>query len=271
VPDAAPRACPHAGCIQTRPHRHRVPDARPPRHSSPYDAQWQALRARKLHTDPICEIGKWCSDLPLVRRQATEVDHIVPIAERPDLRLAWWNLQSVCRQCHRWKTARDNHPAMSRPECFLVVGPPGSGKSTYVEHHRQSGDLVLDYDAIMSAISGLPVHARPFGEVGELAHWLSLSMFRAAVRELANQNRAARVWIVSVLDNLDERNRLAALLRAPIIDMAGGGRFSTDFRRPTSGLAEHAKSTLQQTASGMVAGAQGLQDERNASGGHLDT
>lgn len=35
------------------------------------------------------------------------VDHIIPIRQRPDLRLAWRNLQSLCDPCHRVKTAAD--------------------------------------------------------------------------------------------------------------------------------------------------------------------
>ena len=31
---------------------------------------------------------------------ATEVHHIVKIKDRPELRLEWSNLMSVCRDCH---------------------------------------------------------------------------------------------------------------------------------------------------------------------------
>lgn len=40
----------------------------------------------------------------------------------------------------------------------LVAGPPCSGKNTYVRDHMQPGDMVVDYDAIMSALSGQDVH-----------------------------------------------------------------------------------------------------------------
>lgn len=40
----------------------------------------------------------------------------------------------------------------------LVAGPPCSGKNTYVDQHMQPGDLVIDYDALMAAVSGQEVH-----------------------------------------------------------------------------------------------------------------
>ena len=41
----------------------------------------------------------------------------------------------------------------------LVAGAPCSGKNSYVAQHMAPGDLVVDYDAIMAALSGRDVHA----------------------------------------------------------------------------------------------------------------
>lgn len=41
---------------------------------------------------------------------------------------------------------------------YLVAGPPCSGKNHYVRTHMAPGDLVVDYDAIMAALSGQDVH-----------------------------------------------------------------------------------------------------------------
>lgn len=70
-----------------------------------YDRAWERLRTLKLAANPFCEIRKHCADLTRARQLARDVDHIVPIAERPELRLVWSNLQSACQACHRWKTA----------------------------------------------------------------------------------------------------------------------------------------------------------------------
>ena len=36
---------------------------------------------------------------------------------------------------------------------FLVVGPPASGKSTWVSEHAKHGDITIDYDAIASVLT----------------------------------------------------------------------------------------------------------------------
>lgn len=71
-----------------------------------YDGAWHRLRRAYLATHPLCAE---CQRAGRVRA-AEEVDHVIPIAERPDLRLVWSNLQSLCKPCHRRKTARGNRP-----------------------------------------------------------------------------------------------------------------------------------------------------------------
>jgi predicted kinase len=36
---------------------------------------------------------------------------------------------------------------------YLIVGPPASGKSTWVKQHAQPGDITVDYDAIASVLT----------------------------------------------------------------------------------------------------------------------
>lgn len=64
-----------------------------------YDHQWSKLSKAKLAANPVCEMC--CHTL------ASLVDHIRPVRSRPDLRLCWENLQSLCRSCHAIKTARE--------------------------------------------------------------------------------------------------------------------------------------------------------------------
>jgi 5-methylcytosine-specific restriction endonuclease McrA len=42
---------------------------------------------------------------------AQVTDHIVPIQIRPDLRLEWGNLQSLCRRCHDSVKAQEEKAA----------------------------------------------------------------------------------------------------------------------------------------------------------------
>ena len=61
-----------------------------------YDYRWDRLSRRKRIHNPLCEE---CSRQGMVTA-ATEVHHIVKIKDRPELRLEWSNLMSVCRDCH---------------------------------------------------------------------------------------------------------------------------------------------------------------------------
>ena len=64
-----------------------------------YDRTWMKLRLIFLQEHPLCcECG----------RPAGEVDHKIPISERPELRLDPANLQAMCKSCHSRKTASED-------------------------------------------------------------------------------------------------------------------------------------------------------------------
>lgn len=78
--------------------RRAVDAKRPSAAERGYDGAWRKVRAQFLAAHPRCvECGA----------TAAEVDHIKSIAERPDLRLKWSNLRSLCKSCHSRRTARD--------------------------------------------------------------------------------------------------------------------------------------------------------------------
>ena len=77
-----------------------------------YDETWRRLRARKLAADPFCQCD--ACKASGVLELASVVDHIVPIAERPDLRLVWSNLRSMKKEHHDAHTARTRGIASSR-------------------------------------------------------------------------------------------------------------------------------------------------------------
>ena len=78
-----------------------------------YDTAWQRLRLQVLADEPLC---RFCAELGRVTA-ARDVDHIVPIVQRPDLRLARSNLRPLCQAHHASLTAsgvqrqgRSDHP-----------------------------------------------------------------------------------------------------------------------------------------------------------------
>jgi 5-methylcytosine-specific restriction enzyme A len=99
MPYAAPKLCPHCRRIYTA---RRCP-CRPQWQGSsspPSTRRWRYLRGVKLDNNPKCE---W----PNCGRPATEVDHIVTVAEAPERRYDYFNLQSLCGPHHTEKTAED--------------------------------------------------------------------------------------------------------------------------------------------------------------------
>lgn len=86
------------------------------------------------------------------------------------------NIQLLCGSCHTTKTAaakrmRSANPrptastnirfAHTRMDTTLVCGPSRAGKNTYVKKHMTKGDLVVDLDALWSALSGSQTHDTP--------------------------------------------------------------------------------------------------------------
>lgn len=66
-----------------------------------YDHHWKRLRKRYIREHPFCVK---CKPPNVI---GNEVDHIIPIAVRPELRLDEANLQTLCFVHHRIKTADD--------------------------------------------------------------------------------------------------------------------------------------------------------------------
>ena len=102
LPKAAPRACGAQPCPNMAEYRgvckvHARDNnrARGSAEERGYDSDWRRLRAAKLAVDPICELRTRCMGMV-----ASEVHHVIPIRDRPDLRLEWSNLRSACKPCH---------------------------------------------------------------------------------------------------------------------------------------------------------------------------
>lgn len=85
---------------------------RPRRHVSTskkfYDrAAWRKTRAYVLSQAPLCADPFGVHKKEHEVTAASEVDHIVPRSERPDLELDIDNLQPLCKSCHSRKTMTD--------------------------------------------------------------------------------------------------------------------------------------------------------------------
>ena len=104
-----------------------------------------------LRMHPLCAECHWYGRVV----PATLVDHKRP--HKGDQGLFWdqENWQALCRDCHTKKTLREMR-AMPK---YVVCGPPGAGKSTWVKQHAQKGDLVFDADVLLATMFRTPMHA----------------------------------------------------------------------------------------------------------------
>jgi len=113
MPELPPKPCRYPGCAALTRERYCPAHAaetvrqyerdRASDHQFYGRAQWRKLRRMKLRATPLCE---HCS--PERATPATEVDHIIDRALRPDLAYTWANLQCLCKSCHSRKTASEH-------------------------------------------------------------------------------------------------------------------------------------------------------------------
>ena len=68
-----------------------------------YDNDWRRTRLAQLTEYPLCHD---CLKEDLRYNPATEVHHILKLADRPDLKHDPNNLMSLCKKCHSTRTNR---------------------------------------------------------------------------------------------------------------------------------------------------------------------
>ena len=68
--------------------------------------RWQKVRMMKLNESPLCE-DPFQHHRHRPPPAATQVDHVIPLHENPDLAYHMDNLQSVCHACHAVKSAHE--------------------------------------------------------------------------------------------------------------------------------------------------------------------
>lgn len=134
--------------------------------------------------------------------QAKLIDHIVPSEDDWEDRLnAKW-LQALCQDCHNAKTRREyikrSKGVKRSMQITVVTGYPGSGKSRYVDEHKDSHTLIYDYERLMQSLSGLPLHENNM-DVYEYAQL----MFELILKKIKSEKTFSQVFLV--LDVPDEK------------------------------------------------------------------
>lgn len=167
-----------------------------------------------------------------------ELHHIEMInpdnINNPGITLNRDNVTLLCRQCHfevhrelilqsfQAKARQhilnekgyyfDEEGQMKMQEVVIVAGPPGAGKTTYVEEHRASTDLIIDLDRIAEAIG----RDGRDGSNNLLDQALGI---RDYLYEQVEQHKVdcMTVWIIAGLPTKKERAELVKRLNAKLV------------------------------------------------------
>jgi 5-methylcytosine-specific restriction protein A len=124
-----------------------------------YGRPWTRATQQWIAGDPDNRI--WCVHCRAEGKQVLgeETDHITP--HRGDATLFWApsNWQRLCKRHHSMKTNAEVRGTFTSGR-YVICGPAGSGKTTWVEQRRQPGDVVWDFDVIAGAMTQAPSFPR---------------------------------------------------------------------------------------------------------------
>ena len=175
--------------------------------------EWRALRGRLIaEAHFLCAV---CGESYLKDSTQLVGHHIKELTpanvQDANISLNPANIKIIYRRCHDKEHRRFEFGGGH--EVYIVYGSPCSGKSTYVNQVSQRGDLIVDFDAIMQAISACPYHY----------HLNCLKKPAFAIRDTLLEQVRMRVgywrdaYIVGGYPRKLQREQLAARLGAELI------------------------------------------------------
>lgn len=91
---------------------------------------------------------------------------------------------------------------------FVVTGPPAAGKTTWVRERARQGDIVVDYDALVAALT--PVTKQPFDAPMHLVD-VAQAARNAAIHVGLNKTWHANVYIIESRPSAQNRERYEQL------------------------------------------------------------
>ena len=175
-----------------------------------YRKRWLDLR------NSVLRQAKYMDQLELREGRAVPADrvhHIFPREKYPEYQYCRWNLIALSKETHGrlhervggelsmlgWEllmeTARTQGIPISRT--VMVVGLPGSGKSTYVKQHMKDG-LAYDLDHIAAAFR----LRNPHDEINDAAIRMA-NLMCVAFAESARKF-SGNVWIIRTAPSIEE-------------------------------------------------------------------
>lgn len=171
-----------------------------------YSAAWDKASKQWRTLNPLCAECDRQGQL----KPAEVVDHIRP--HKGDQEWFWCqdNWESTCKRCHDAKTRMEAN--LTNYTRTVVTGPPGSGKTTYVNARRKEGDLVWDWDHVAREMTRLPLHETP----EDIIHHLN-AMAEVLCRQVATRPPKRDVWII--LANVTRAKAVAGLMSGEVVEL----------------------------------------------------
>lgn len=73
------------------------------------------------------------------------------------------NVKVLCQECHNKEHGRWCKGSIKKKPkgIYIVYGPPGAGKTSYVLDNMERGDIVVDMDRLYEAVTLLPRYDKP--------------------------------------------------------------------------------------------------------------
>ena len=109
----------------------------------------------------------------------------------------------------------DRGPGGVTKRIVMVCGPPGAGKSSYVQQRAKWGDLILDMDALYQALSGLAWYTKPEGLLPYV-----LAAEAGVIDVLTDYDNDVRAWIITGGADRRKRQALVNRLGATLVMLA---------------------------------------------------
>lgn len=98
---------------------------------------------------------------------------------------------------------------------IIVCGPPASGKTTYVKQHMIPGDIVVDLDAIIDAIS-FRQGKEDMPDLLPVALGIRNYLYRVID---CSEVRSVHAWVIACLPTQKERDDLVERFDAELIHL----------------------------------------------------
>lgn len=181
-----------------------------------YDAYWRKRRLEFIASHPTCD------ECP---EPTAEPDHIVPVREA---RAQGWtetrihadeNLRPKCKTHHSRRTALEQSGWGPKAQRYVVIGPKGFGKTTWVEQRQRPGDLVWDLDKVARVISQIDAWPRPPHVISMLMH-----LRDTFIKELESKRESrAFVIVTNATEGQQIAQRIGALVVLPTTLAESGG------------------------------------------------